>query len=69
MAWFRHDAHSGQQLSAYIDGELDARARSAVEAHLATCEACSAQAEELRQANATLFKLERFWTDQIRYRL
>lgn len=25
--------------------------------------------EELRQANATLFKLERFWTDQIRYRL
>jgi DNA-binding MarR family transcriptional regulator len=26
-------------------------------------------AEELRQTNATLFKLERFWTDQIRYRL
>lgn len=25
--------------------------------------------EELRQVNATLFKLERFWTDQIRYRL
>lgn len=25
--------------------------------------------EELRQANSTLFKLERFWTDQIRYRL
>lgn len=25
--------------------------------------------EELRQTNATLFKLERFWTDQIRYRL
>ena len=26
-------------------------------------------AEEFRQANATLLKLERFWTDQIRYRL
>ncbi|MEQ8283229.1 MAG: MarR family winged helix-turn-helix transcriptional regulator [Parvibaculum sp.] len=26
-------------------------------------------ADELRQVNATLFKLERFWTDQIRYRL
>lgn len=25
--------------------------------------------DELRQMNATLFKLERFWTDQIRYRL
>ena len=25
--------------------------------------------EELRQLNQTLFKLERFWTDQIRYRL
>ncbi len=25
--------------------------------------------EELRQINATLHKLERFWTDQIRYRL
>ncbi len=25
--------------------------------------------DELRQVNATLFKLERFWTDQIRYRL
>ena len=26
-------------------------------------------AEDLRQTNATLFMLERFWTDQIRYRL
>ncbi len=32
-------------------------------------EAGDITSEELRQANATLYKLERFWTDQIRFRL
>lgn len=40
------------QLSAYLDGELDARARQRVAAHLATCPACSAQLERLQALSA-----------------
>ena len=59
MAWFRHDAHPEEQVSAYIDGELDARARRAVEAHLGGCEACTALAGELRQTKSMLAELPR----------
>jgi anti-sigma factor RsiW len=59
MAWFRRDAHPEQQLSAYIDGELDARARRDVEAHLPGCKACSALAEELRRSKSLLAALPR----------
>ena len=59
MAWFSRDAHPERQLSAYVDGELDARARSVVQAHLAACEACSALAEELQQAKSLLAALPR----------
>ncbi len=40
------------QLSAYLDGELDARVRQRVAAHLAACPACSAQLERLRALSA-----------------
>jgi len=54
MAWFSRVAHPEDQLSAYVDGELDARARRAVEAHLAGCEACTALLAEL-QATKSMF--------------
>lgn len=38
-----------EQLSAYLDGELSARERQAVERHLATCQACRWNLNTLRQ--------------------
>ena len=37
------------RLSEYVDGELDARTRAALEAHLATCADCRATRDELEQ--------------------
>jgi hypothetical protein len=59
MAWFSRDAHPEEQLSAYVDGELDARVRRDVQAHLATCEACSTLVDELRQTKSMLAELPR----------
>lgn len=42
-----HDEWTGQ-LSAYLDDELPAEARAALEAHLAACEACRTVRDELR---------------------
>ncbi|HEV3468707.1 MAG TPA: kelch repeat-containing protein [Pyrinomonadaceae bacterium] len=44
--------HCRPLLSPYIDGELDARRRGAVEEHLDGCAACRAECEELRRASA-----------------
>ena len=41
-------------LSAYLDGELTARRREAVEAHLAGCDACRRELASLRQVSACL---------------
>jgi len=38
-----------EQLSAYVDGELDAPARAELETHLETCSSCRARLEGLRQ--------------------
>jgi negative regulator of sigma E activity len=38
-----------EQLSAYVDGELDAPARAELETHLKTCSSCRARLEGLRQ--------------------
>jgi anti-sigma factor RsiW len=46
------------RLSEYLDGELSAGERSALEAHLATCAACSATLEELRRVVARARSLE-----------
>lgn len=43
------DQHiANDDLSAYLDGAADARVRSAIEDHLATCAACGAELTELR---------------------
>jgi len=41
-------------LSAYLDGEIDARRRAAVEAHLAGCDACRQELAALRGVSACL---------------
>ncbi len=38
-----------EQLSAYVDGELDSPARAELEAHFKTCSSCRARLEGLRQ--------------------
>ncbi len=46
-----------EDLSAWIDGELAALRRSAVEAHLASCRACTARVEELSAVDRALRSL------------
>jgi anti-sigma factor RsiW len=46
--------HKTSQLSAYMDGELDARTQSEAAAHLASCQACSAELEALRRVSRVL---------------
>ena len=41
-------SHPRYEISAYVDGDLDAARRAEVEAHLAGCEACAALAADLR---------------------
>jgi hypothetical protein len=41
-------AHPAEQLSAYLDGELAAAERAAVEAHLRTCGVCTRAVAEMR---------------------
>lgn len=57
MGWFRRNEHDEEQLSAYLDGELDARHAENVERHLSTCAACSALLDELRETRAMLSAL------------
>ncbi len=59
MGWFRRSEHPEEQLSAYLDGELNARQANAVERHLAGCVACSALLEELRSAKSMLAAMPR----------
>jgi hypothetical protein len=46
--------HLGDRLAAFIDGELNHGARERVQAHLATCSDCLAEAEESRQLKSRL---------------
>lgn len=46
-----------ESLSAYLDDEIDAPARSAVEAHLRDCSECRGRVETLRRASAALSHL------------
>jgi anti-sigma factor RsiW len=48
MAWFRHNAHPEEQLSAFVDGELGPRVRRAVEDHVAACQSCATLLAELQ---------------------
>ena len=62
MTWFRRSAHPEDDLSAYVDGELGERARRALEAHLASCEACSTLLRELQDTKSLLSELPRLET-------
>ena len=46
-----------EQLSEYIDGELDEQSRRAIEGHLAGCEACRDELEDLRKTIAAVKSL------------
>ncbi|RKE20991.1 anti-sigma factor [Streptomyces sp. TLI_171] len=46
--------HLGDRLTAYLDGELGHDARERVQAHLATCADCLAEAEDARAVKRTL---------------
>lgn len=50
-------SHSGELLSAHLDGELTPLERSRVAAHLSDCERCRAELEDLHQARAALRSL------------
>jgi len=39
-----------QNMSAYLDGELDTQASGRTEAHLSSCDACSAELQSLRES-------------------
>lgn len=46
-----------EQLSAQVDGRLDAREAAALEAHLATCDRCRTEQEQTRQTVALLRRI------------
>jgi hypothetical protein len=48
MLWLSKHTRIRNDLSVYIDGQLSQNARTAVEKHLAACEACARELEELR---------------------
>jgi len=49
--------HVQEQLSAYLDGELEGAARARVEAHVSACAACREELEELRALDVDLRRL------------
>ncbi|MFE0463944.1 zf-HC2 domain-containing protein [Kitasatospora sp. NPDC058965] len=50
--------HLGERLTAYLDGELGHDARERVQAHLATCASCLAEAEAGRSVKQLLTRTE-----------
>jgi hypothetical protein len=54
MFWFNRHSRLRDQLSAYIDGELDASAAKRLERHMAECGRCSQELEQLRATVAAL---------------
>lgn len=50
--------HLGERLTAYLDGELGHDARERVQAHLATCAQCLAEADEARGIKQLLTRTE-----------
>ncbi len=57
MFWFNRHRRLRDQLSAYIDGELDASAAERLEHHLAECGRCRQEMEQLRATVAALQEL------------
>ena len=59
MGFFNRNEHPQEQISAFVDGELDARQSESVARHLAGCAECTALLAELREARAMLSALPR----------
>lgn len=57
MLWFDRHRRLRDQLSAYLDGELDESAVAGLEGHLAECDSCRLELEQLRAAAAALREL------------
>ncbi len=57
MFWFNRHRRLRDQLSAYIDGELDASAAERLERHLAECGRCRQEMEQLRATITALQEL------------
>jgi len=57
MFWFNRHRRHRDQLSAYIDSELDASAAQRLERHLAECGRCRQEMEQLRATVAALQEL------------
>ena len=57
MFWFNRHRRLRDQLSAYIDGKLDASAADRLEHHLAECGGCRQEMEQLRATVAALQEL------------
>ena len=49
--------HLGDSLSAFLDGELDSRARSEAESHLAACPPCRTEFEAVSESSRLLRSL------------
>ena len=62
------EAHVGERLSGYLDGELTQQDRQRVELHLADCPDCTAMLEELRALRQRMGQsgLSRRYADQWR---
>src|SRR5439155_20158450 len=54
MAVAPEHAELNEQLTAYLDGELNAPARAAFERHLQACAACQLDLEQLRATRAAV---------------
>ncbi len=54
MLWFRRHGRLREQLSVYMDGELDAAATERLEVHLEECERCRTELEQLRDTATAL---------------
>lgn len=53
-------AQAGKEMSAYLDGELDAGARERLASHLKACEMCRASYAGLERVHSLLAKAEHF---------
>lgn len=58
MFWRRHAVHD-DDLSAYVDGRLDAAARGRIEAHIESCSSCRQTVAELGELRSALRELPR----------
>ena len=54
MLWLNKHSRSRERLSPYIDGQLSPRERTALEAHLAGCDACRRELDELRATTSAV---------------